>query len=80
ILELLSEIPLFKMIGRPLLIGVSRKSLFGRLLGREVDERLAGSLAAAVFSVLHGASILRVHDVKESCDAVRLVDTLTRTS
>jgi len=79
-LELLREIPIFKMIGRPLLIGVSRKSLFGRLLGREVDERLAGSLAAAVFSVLHGASILRVHDVKESCDAVRLVDTLTRTS
>ena len=77
-LELLTEIPIFKMSGRPVLIGVSRKSLFGRLLGREVDERLAGSLAAAVFSMMRGAHILRVHDVKESCDAVRLVDTLRK--
>ncbi|MDH3346072.1 MAG: dihydropteroate synthase, partial [Kiritimatiellaceae bacterium] len=74
--ELLRGIPVLAAAGRPVLIGVSRKSLFGRLLGREVDERLAGSLAGAVFSVMGGARILRVHDVKESCDAVRLVDTL----
>lgn len=77
-LELLREIPVFSRTGRPVLIGVSRKSLFGRLLGRDVDERLAGSLAAGVYSVMLGASILRVHDVKESCDAVRLVDILHR--
>ncbi len=79
-LALLRGIPELAAAGRPVLIGVSRKSLFGRLLGREVDERLAGSLAAAVFSVMRGARILRVHDVKESCDAIRLVDTLTRVS
>jgi len=75
-LALLNGISSLAAAGRPVLIGVSRKSLFGRLLGREVDDRLAGSLAAAVFAVMRGAHILRVHDVKESCDAVRLVDTL----
>jgi len=75
-LVLLNGISSLATAGRPVLIGVSRKSLFGRLLGREVGDRLAGSLAAAVFSVMRGAHILRVHDVKESCDAVRLVDTL----
>jgi dihydropteroate synthase len=74
-LALLRAIPELAAI-RPVLIGISRKSIFGRLLGREVDERLAGSLAAGVYSVMRGASVLRVHDVKESCDAVRLVDTL----
>ncbi|MBM4153014.1 MAG: dihydropteroate synthase, partial [Kiritimatiellaceae bacterium] len=58
------------------LMGASRRSVIGRLLGREPADRLAGSLALAVFSVLRGAQILRVHDVKESCDAARLVDTL----
>lgn len=75
-LALLNGIGELAASGRPVLIGVSRKSLFGRLLGRETDDRLAGSLAAAAFSVMHGARILRVHDVKESCDAIRLVDTL----
>ncbi len=73
---LLRGIPELAMAGRPVLIGASRKSLIGRLLSREVDDRLAGSLALAVFSVMRGAHILRVHDVKESCDAIRLLDTL----
>jgi dihydropteroate synthase len=77
-LALINGIPVLAAAGRPVLIGVSRKSLFGRLLGREVNERLAGSLAAGVVSVLRGASILRVHDVKETCDATGLVDTLRR--
>ncbi len=75
-LALLRGIPLLTASGRPLLIGASRKSLFGRLLGRKPEERLAGSLAAAVWSALHGARFLRVHDVKESCDALRIADKL----
>lgn len=75
-LALLRGIPDLVALGRPVLIGVSRKSFIGRMLGRETNERLAGSLAAAVFSVLHGAHIVRVHDVIESCDAVKLVDRL----
>lgn len=73
-LALLNGIPVLAAAGRPVLIGASRKRFIGLLLGREPDERLAGSLAVAVFAVLRGAHLLRVHDVKESCDAVRLVD------
>ncbi len=75
-LALLCGIPELATVGCPVLIGASRKSLIGRLLGREVEDRLAGSLALAIFSMQRGAHILRVHDVKESCDAVRLLDTL----
>lgn len=76
-LALLNAIPTFGKAGRPVLIGASRKSFIGRITGQENPaDRLAGSLAAAVFSALRGAQILRVHDVKESCDAVRLVDRL----
>ena len=75
-LTLLNEIPQLLAIGRPVLIGASRKRFIGQITGRDVGDRLAGSLAVAVYSLLRGAQILRVHDVKESCDAARLVDTL----
>ena len=75
-LALLNGIPELAAGGRPVLIGASRKSFLGRLTGREVNDRLAGSLAAAVCSGMRGAHILRVHDVKESCDALQLVDKL----
>jgi dihydropteroate synthase len=76
-LALLRGIPALAAAGRPVLIGASRKSFIGRMTGREVpSDRLAGSLAVAAFSILRGAQILRVHDVKESCDTARLVDTL----
>ncbi len=75
-IALLREIPKLVAIGCPVLIGVSRKSLIGRLLGREIDDRLAGSLSAALFAVMRGAHILRVHDVKESCDAVNFLNIL----
>jgi len=76
-LALLRGIPALAAAGRPVLIGASRKSFIGRMTGRErPDDRLAGSLAAAAFAILRGAQILRVHDVKESCDTASLVDTL----
>ncbi|WP_339010471.1 dihydropteroate synthase [Aeromonas popoffii] len=55
----------------PLLVGMSRKSMIGNLLGRSVDERLAGSLACALIGMQHGARIIRVHDVRETMDALR---------
>ena len=64
-------------IGReefPVLIGVSRKSILGRLLGREAPERLAGSLAIAYESLLRGAKILRVHDVAETVDVLKIYE------
>ncbi len=55
----------------PLLVGMSRKSMIGHLLGRPVDDRLAGSLACALIGMQHGARIIRVHDVRETMDALR---------
>lgn len=60
-------------LGRPLLVGVSRKSMIGQVLGREVGERLYGGLALAALAVSKGACILRVHDVAETVDVVRMV-------
>ncbi len=56
----------FKSLGRPLLLGASRKTFIGQTLGLEVDERLEGSLAVVALGVVNGADIIRVHDVKES--------------
>jgi dihydropteroate synthase len=58
--------------GLPLLVGMSRKSMIGNLLGRPVDERLAGSLACALIGLQHGARIIRVHDVRATMDALRV--------
>ena len=55
----------------PLLVGMSRKSMIGHLLGRPVDDRLAGSLACALIGMQHGSRIIRVHDVRETMDALR---------
>jgi len=71
-LELLARLPEFGKSGLPLLVGLSRKSMIGRLLQREVDERLAGSVALALMAVERGAHIVRVHDVGETMDALRL--------
>ncbi|HRO57620.1 MAG TPA: dihydropteroate synthase [Burkholderiaceae bacterium] len=59
-------------LGQPILVGVSRKSLIGELTGQPADRRLAGSLAAALASVARGARIVRVHDVAETCDALKV--------
>jgi dihydropteroate synthase len=61
----------FKRLGLPLLLGWSRKSTVGAVTGRPVGERLAGSLAAALGCVVRGASIVRVHDVAETVDAIK---------
>lgn len=61
-----------RICGRPVAIGLSRKSFLGRLTGRDVQDRLAGSLAALTYAALRGACVLRVHDVRESVDAVRV--------
>lgn len=63
-------------LGRPVVVGVSRKSFLGKITGREVAERLPASLAALSYAIVQGAHVMRVHDVKESCDAARVVDML----
>jgi dihydropteroate synthase len=73
-LQLLANIADFSEMSYPLLVGVSRKSMFEHLLGRAVDQRLSGSLTAASLAAFQGASIVRVHDVAESVDMARVVD------
>lgn len=60
----------------PVLVGASRKRFLGALCNRPVEERLPASLAVAAWAAAHGAAIIRTHDVKETCDVVRVVDTL----
>lgn len=61
-----------KKIGLPVLVGLSRKSMIGALLGKPVEQRMAGSVAAALVAVQHGARIVRVHDVAETVDALKI--------
>lgn len=71
--QLLANMAHFQRYHLPVLAGLSRKSMIGNLLQREVDERLAGSLAGAIIAAQNGASIIRVHDVKETVDALRVM-------
>ncbi len=73
-LALLKRLCEFAGLGVPVLAGWSRKSSLGRITGRETGDRLAGSLAAALLALLGGARILRVHDVKETRDAVLMFE------
>ncbi|MGN4965620.1 dihydropteroate synthase [Aeromonas dhakensis] len=69
--QLLAQQELLLDYQLPLLVGMSRKSMIGNLLGRPVDERLAGSLACALVGMQRGARIIRVHDVRATMDALR---------
>ncbi|MDH4560432.1 dihydropteroate synthase [Pseudomonas sp. BN411] len=72
-LSLFKHMEALHQLGRPLLVGVSRKSMIGQALGREVHQRLSGGIALAALAVAKGACILRVHDVAETVDAVRMI-------
>ena len=71
-LTLLRNLDKFSELGIPLLAGLSRKSMLGKMTGREVDNRLSASLAAALAAVQRGANIVRVHDVQATCDALKI--------
>ncbi|MEK7250266.1 MAG: dihydropteroate synthase, partial [Bacteroidota bacterium] len=75
-LQLLNRLSDFKSLGYPILVGASRKSFIGKILDQPVEKRLEGSLSAAVSSVLSGANIVRVHDVKETKYAVTMADAI----
>ncbi|HCN46698.1 MAG TPA: dihydropteroate synthase [Pseudomonas sp.] len=72
-LSLFKHMDSLQRLGRPLLVGVSRKSMIGLTLNRPVNERMYGSLALAALAMTKGASILRVHDVAETVDVVRMI-------
>ena len=78
--QLLAKLKEFATFGCPLVVGASRKSFIGQLLSRPAHERLSGSLAVAAWAVMHGAQIIRVHDVAETADVVRMIAALRQTN
>ncbi|KPW17497.1 Dihydropteroate synthase [Pseudomonas cannabina pv. alisalensis] len=72
-LSLFRHLDVLHALGQPLLVGVSRKSMIGAVLNRPVDQRLFGGLALAALAMTKGAKILRVHDVAETADVVRMI-------
>lgn len=77
-LEILRRLGELRALGRPILIGPSRKSFIGQLTGLPVDQRLEGTIASVVVGVLHGAQIVRVHDVAPVRRALQIVDAIKR--
>lgn len=75
-LSLLEGIDVFTALDFPVLVGISRKSMFGALLDRDVEHRLVASTSAAVIAYNKGARLFRVHDVAETCDALRLSESV----
>lgn len=71
-IELLANLRQLRSLGRPILVGLSRKATLGELTGRDVGERVPASIAAAVIAVVEGAQFVRVHDVRETVDALRV--------
>jgi dihydropteroate synthase len=72
--KILKEIARFRKLGFPILIGASRKSMVGVICNTDIDQRLAGSLAVACVAAQRGAEIIRVHDVAETVQALKMID------
>jgi dihydropteroate synthase len=70
--QLLKQLPSLQSLGLPLLVGMSRKSMIGAATGRDLDQRLAGSVAAASLALHNGAHVIRSHDVAATMDAIRV--------
>ena len=77
-LALLRELPALAILGRPILLGTSRKSTLGRVLDLPAEERLEATLATTVLGVASGVDIVRVHDVRENVRAARMADAVIR--
>jgi len=75
-LEIINRLKKFSVLNKPLLLGTSRKSFIGKILDKEVHSRLIGTVATVCASILNGANIIRVHDVKEVKEAVTVTDAI----
>jgi dihydropteroate synthase len=77
-LKLLGRLEQFAALGCPLVVGTSRKRFIGQVLGKEVNERIWGTAATVAWAVAHGAGIVRVHDVAEMADVVRMTEAIKK--
>jgi len=75
-LELLRRLGELRELGRPLVVGASRKSFIGKVDGSAVGDRLGGTIASSVFAAADGADVLRVHDVAEMAQALRMASAI----
>jgi dihydropteroate synthase len=75
-IRLIRELESLAELGQPLLVGLSRKSVLGQVTGNDIDARLYASIAASVISAMKGAKILRVHDVKATVEALKVVSAI----
>lgn len=75
-LKILNHLQEFHVLKQPLLIGTSRKSFIGKILNNDSCDRLAGTISSSILAVLHGAHILRVHDVQKLKQAVLVADAI----
>jgi len=75
-LEIIRRLKEFRCLGKPILIGTSRKSFIGKILDLPVEERIEGTLVTVVASIINGADVVRVHDVKQVQRAVKMVDAI----
>ena len=73
-LELLANLGTLRELGLPILVGMSRKSMIGAITGRDADDRVHGSIAAAVIAAMQGVDIVRVHDVAGTADGLRVCE------
>ncbi len=78
--EMMSKLSIFRQINAPLLVGISRKSMIYKLLGVDPEEALNGTTALNMLALMGGASILRVHDVKEAVEAIRIFNAYTQST
>lgn len=76
-LDLLRQLETFRGLGAPVLVGISRKGMLGKITGRGTDDRVYSSVAAALLAVIKGASIVRVHDVRATRDALEVYSAVT---
>jgi len=75
-IAILKELQSFKSLGFPILIGLSRKGFIGEILKKNVNDRLIGSISSALYAAMNGANILRVHDVKETKEAIKILEAI----
>ncbi|HOJ94378.1 MAG TPA: dihydropteroate synthase [Fervidobacterium nodosum] len=75
-LEILNKIDEFRVLGQPILIGASRKSMIGMILDKPPEERLNGTLAITAYCTLHNVEIVRVHDVRENVEVVKVIEAI----
>ena len=75
--KIINELYKFKILGLPIFLGLSRKSFIGKILNADTKDRLVGTIAASMISLTNGANILRVHDVRETAQAIKVALKIT---